>query len=117
MDVIFAGIAGLVCGILSGFGIGGGSLLMVWMTAVIGMKPSKAGCINLLYFLPTSLGALIFHWKHKMIAWKAVLFAVLFGLLTAALGAWLSSSIEEGLLRKLFGGFLLVVGFLELKKK
>ena len=31
--VWIAGLAGLVCGILSGFGIGGGSLLMVWMTA------------------------------------------------------------------------------------
>lgn len=117
MDVIFAGAAGLVCGILSGFGIGGGSLLMVWMTAVVGLEPSKAACINLLYFLPTSLGALIFHCKHKMIAWNAVLYSVIFGLLTAALGAWLSSAIEETLLRKLFGGFLLIVGVLELRKK
>ncbi len=116
MDIIFAGAAGLVCGILSGFGIGGGSLLMVWMTAVVGMDPSRAGCINLLYFLPTSLGALIFHCKNKLIAWKAVIFSVLFGLLTAALGAWISGAIEEALLRKLFGGFLLIIGFLEIKK-
>ncbi len=37
-----AGIAGILCGILSGFGIGGGSLLMVWMTAVAAMKSDRS---------------------------------------------------------------------------
>ena len=35
-------LAGLVCGVLSGFGIGGGSLLMVWMTAVLSMDQKAA---------------------------------------------------------------------------
>lgn len=117
MEVILAGSVGVICGILSGFGVGGGSLLMVWMTAVMGLEPSGAACINLLYFLPTSLGALLFHCKHNLIVWKAVLFSVLFGLLTAALGSWLSGAMDQALLRKLFGAFLLVVGALELRKK
>lgn len=110
-------IVGILCGILSGFGIGGGSLLMVWLTAVVAMDQKTAQGINLLYFLPTSLGALIFHIKNKMICWKAVIPAALCGCVTAALAAWLASSMDISLLRKLFGGFLLVVGVMEFFKK
>lgn len=56
-------LAGLVCGVLSGFGIGGGSLLMVWMTAVLSMEQKAAQGVNLLYFLPCAACALIFHIK------------------------------------------------------
>lgn len=110
-------IVGTLCGILSGFGIGGGSLLMVWLTAVVTMDQKTAQGINLLYFLPTSLGALIFHVKNKMICWEAVIPAALCGSITAALAAWLASSIDVSLLRKLFGVFLLAVGVMEFFKK
>ena len=114
---LIAGIAGLLCGILSGFGIGGGSLLMVWMTAAATMDQKIAQGINLLYFLPTSLGALIFHIKNKMICWQAVVPAAVCGCVTAALAAWISVSLDVSLLRKLFGGYLLVIGCLEIFKK
>ncbi len=110
-------IAGLVCGVLSGFGIGGGSLLMVYLTAVAAMDQKMAQGINLLYFLPTSIGALIFHIRNKMICWKAVIPAAVCGSITAALSAWLASSMDVELLRKLFGGFLLIVGATEVFRK
>lgn len=110
-------LVGIACGILSGFGIGGGSLLMVWLTAVVAMDQKTAQGINLLYFLPTSLGALIFHIKNKMICWEAVIPAAVCGCVTAALAAWLASSMDVSLLRKLFGGFLLAVGVMEFFKK
>lgn len=109
-----AAIAGLVCGVLSGLGIGGGTLLMVWMTAVDGLAQRQAQGINLLYFLPTALCALIFHAKNRLLRWRIIVPAVLVGCLTAALAAWLATSMDTGLLRKLFGGFLLLVGIKEL---
>ena len=112
-----AGIAGILCGILSGFGIGGGSLLMVWMTAVAAMDQKTAQGINLLYFIPPSLAALIFHIKNKMICWQAVIPAVIFGCITAASAAWVAASLDVSLLRKLFGGYLLVIACMECFKK
>lgn len=105
---------GLVCGILSGFGIGGGSLLMVWMTAVAALNQKTAQAINLLYFIPTSLGALIFHIRNKSICWKETVPAALAGCFTAAITAWLSSDLDVAILRRLFGCFLLLVGIREL---
>ena len=97
-----------------GFGIGGGSLLMVWMTAVLAMEQKAAQGINLLYFLPTAVCALIFHAKHRQICWKAVVPAALAGCAAAVPGALLAASLEMELLRKLFGGFLIAVGLVEI---
>ncbi len=123
-------LAGLVCGVLSGFGIGGGSLLMVWMTAVLSMDQKAAQGVNLLYFLPCAACALIFHIKNRQIVWPAVWPAAAAGAVPAALagsvcavgGALLAQQADAETLRKLFGGFLILVGLSEvflkgLKKK
>lgn len=114
MSALLAGVAGLVCGVLSGLGIGGGTLLMVWMTAVMDMEQRMAQGINLLYFLPTAVCALIFHIKNRLIRWRVVLPAVITGCLSAAGAALLATSVDASLLRKLFGGFLIFVGLTEL---
>ena len=114
MSALIAGLAGLVCGVFSGLGIGGGTLLMVWMTAVMDVAQKTAQGINLLYFLPTAACALIFHIKNRLIRWNIVLPAAIAGAATAVLTAWLATRLDTGLLRKLFGGFLLLVGAREL---
>ena len=51
-------------GVLSGFGVGGGTLLLVYMTAFAGLDQHLAQGINLLYFLPAGLLALPAHIKN-----------------------------------------------------
>lgn len=114
LTFLFAIAAGLLCGILSGFGVGGGSLLMVWMTAVLSMEQKAAQGINLLYFLPCAVCALIFHIKNRQIVWRAVWPAAAAGSLCAIGGALLAQQLDESLLRRLFGGFLMLVGLSEL---
>ena len=111
---MMAALAGLVCGLLSGLGIGGGTLLMVWMTAVQGMEQTQAQGINLLYFLPTALCALLLHGKNRLLRWRIILPAALAGSATAALAAWLATGMDMVWLRRGFGGFLLLVGLREL---
>ena len=48
---VIAVAAGLLTGILSGFGIGGGSLLLLYLTLFAGVDQYQAGGINLLYFI------------------------------------------------------------------
>ncbi len=110
-------LAGAACGVLSGFGIGGGSLLMVWMTAVLHMEQRTAQAINLLFFLPTAAASLIFHVKGRQVEWRASIPAILAGVVTAALSAWAATRIDAGLLRRLFGVFLLFVGLSELFRR
>ena len=102
--------AGAATGVLSGFGVGGGTLLLVYMTAFAGMDQRLAQGINLLYFLPAGLMALPAHLKNGYVEKKALLPAIGAGLVLAAMGAWAASAMEVGLLKKLFGLFLLAVG-------
>ena len=111
---MIAGAAGLVCGILSGLGIGGGTLLMVWMTAVMGMEQTTAQGINLMYFLPTAACALILHAKNRLLRLRTILPAAIGGCVCAVGAALLALTIDTELLRRLFGGFLLLVGVNEL---
>ena len=107
-------LAGGVTGVLSAFGIGGGSLLLIYLTSFAALDQHQAQGINLLYFLPTAVCALIFHAKHRQICWKAVVPAALAGCAAAVPGALLAASLEMELLRKLFGGFLIAVGLVEI---
>ena len=107
-------IIGVSTGIISGFGIGGGSLLVLYLTAVNGMAQYTAGGINLLYFLPAGLLALPSHVKNGYVEKAALVPAIAAGLGCAGLTAWLATGLEVGVLRKCFGGFLVLVGLWEL---
>lgn len=114
---IFALVIGLLTGILSGFGIGGGTILMIYLTAFAAFPQKIAQSINLLYFIPTAAAALILHSKHHQLKWNAVLPATLCGCATAAGFSFLAIGMNLTLLRRLFGVFLLFTGISELKKK
>ncbi len=114
MKIALAIAVGLVTGIISGFGIGGGSLLIVYLTAFASVDQYTAGGINLLYFLCCAPIALISHIKHRRVEWQAVLWCTLAGVVTCAASAFLSGIIHTDLLRRLFGGLLLYIGVREL---
>ena len=110
-------LAGAITGILSGFGVGGGTLLLVYMTAFAGGEQRLAQGINLLYFIPAALLALPSHVKNRYIEKPVLIPAISSGLACAALAAWLATGLEVGLLRKLFGVFLILIGVRELFHK
>lgn len=109
--------AGAVTGILSAFGIGGGSLLLIYLTTFAALDQHQAQGINLLYFLPAAAAALPAHHKNGLLDKKTILPAILAGLAAAGLAAWISNTLDTGLLRKLFGVFLLYIGLTELFRK
>lgn len=107
-------LVGTALGFLSGLGVGGGSLLVIWLTAVLGMEQHTAQGVNLLFFLPAALTASVFHWRQGRIQWQAVLPAVAAGVPAAILLAILAGQLESGTLRQLFGGLLILAGLSEL---
>ena len=109
MTVINA-LAGLVCGVLSGYGIGGGSLLLLYMTGVDRLPQTSAQGINLLYFLPTSAAALISHLKNGLVEKRALIWAALPGMAASALAAFAATNLSSSLLRRLFGIFCVLAG-------
>ena len=109
-------LAGLLCGLLSGLGVGGGSLLLLYLTGISGLSPADARIVNLLCFLPTAAVSLLLHAKHDLVDRKTVLPAAVSGCLCGALVSYLGSGIDSRPLRFAFGLLLLAAGLLELKR-
>lgn len=109
-----AALVGSVLGFLSGLGIGGGSLLILWLTLILGMDSSTAREINLLFFLPAAGVSCFFRWKQGVLELKKVLPAILAGSIAAVLGTLLSGILDTEKLKKGFGILLLATGFREI---
>lgn len=114
MGWLVAFLAGALTGVLSAFGVGGGTLLLVYMTTFAGLPQDLAQGINLLYFLPAAAVALPAHVKHGFVEKRALLPAIAAGLVCAGLAAWAATALDTALLRRCFGGFLLWIGVREL---
>ena len=117
MEWLTAVLAGAVTGILSGFGVGGGTLLLIWMTAFAGVPLDLAQGGNLLYFLPAAAMALPAHFKNGYIDKKTALPAIAAGLAGTAAAAWAATAVDVALLRRCFGVFLICIGLRELFRK
>jgi uncharacterized membrane protein YfcA len=98
-------------------GIGGGVVLIPAVSIFISMKQQAAQGMNLVYFIPTAAIALTTHIKNKSVNIKKSVPLIVFGIIGAFIGAKLAVSLQPILLKKVFGCFLLIMGFIELFKK
>lgn len=101
-------------GFLTGLGTGGGSLLILWLTAVEAVPQDQARLINLMFFIPCALISCLFRWKQGNLDLKKMLPAMIAGSITAGVFSWLSQSWNQVLLTKLFGVLLLLTALREL---
>ena len=100
-------LLGAGTGVLSAWGVGGGTLLLLCMTLFLGVGQAEAQGINLLYFLPTAAVSLFYHRKNGYLNAAALNAAAPAGTLCALAAALLSSSVDIAVFRKPFGLFLL----------
>jgi len=117
MKIVIAILVGVATGVLSGFGIGGGSLLLLYLTMCADIPQYQAGGINLLYFIACAPAALYSHLKNKLVHKQAVLWSVLAGIPTSTFAAFTAARINTDWLRRAFGIFLLYVGIKEICAK
>jgi uncharacterized membrane protein YfcA len=106
-------IIGLLTGILSGFGIGGGSLLILYLTGCANVNQYAAGGINLLYFIFCAPAALVAHIKHHLIDKKVAVISIIAGIVTSIGAAFVGSLLDVSLLRRMFGVLLIYIGIKE----
>ena len=116
-SLLFTLLFSTILGFLSGIGVGGGSLLILWLTIVLDMPQTVARGINLLFFIPSALISCLFRWRQGNLNWKTVTPAIISGCISAAVFSWISVWINTALLKKLFGILLLLTGLRELLYK
>ena len=107
----------VIFGFLAGLGVGGGSLLVLWLTLVVGIDHPQARIINLMFFIPAAIISSIFRWKQGSLDFKKVIPAIIAGCAAAAAFSWIARYLELSVIKKIFGGLLLIAGLRELLYK
>ena len=110
MEWLLPFVCGLGASVVSAWGVGGGTLLLLVMTLFLGVDQRTAQGINLLFFLPTALSALLCHRKNGYLDKPTLKAAVPAALVAALLGAFVATAVDVELLRRPFGVYLLLSG-------
>ena len=88
---IAALLAGLFSGILGAMGLGGGAVLIIYLTLFTETDQLTAQGINLLFFIPCALLAVTIYAFKRKIKWRITLRIAAWGILGTALGLSLTS--------------------------
>lgn len=114
---IVALLAGLFSGIAGAMGLGGGAVLIIFLDIFTNNPQLQNQGINIIFFIPIAITALIIYAKHREIEFKAIWKIALGGLLGSVLGLFLTSLIGGAFLTKLFGGLLIAMGLKQIFTK
>lgn len=110
-------LAGLFSGIIGGMGLGGGTVLIIYLTVFQKVEQLQAQGINLLFFIPIATFAVIIYVLKKQIKWRVILPLAIGGILGSVGGFFLTNIIGGNFTAKLFGIFLILLGIKELFSK
>lgn len=103
-------IAAFAAAILSGMGIGSAGLFVLYLTLVAGYTQPEAQAINLLFFLVSAGAALLLHLRQRRIPRRMVLYLIACAIPGALAGSFLVRVLDASIIRRLFGGMLVITG-------
>lgn len=103
-------IAAFLSAILSGLGVGSAGIFVLYLTLIAGFPQPEAQALNLLFFLLSAGAALLLHIRERRIPLRVVLFLAACAVPGALIGSYLVRVLDPTLIRKLFGGMLVVTG-------
>lgn len=107
-------IIGILSGIVSALGMGGGTILILLLGIFTNLEQHLVQGTNLIVFIPVSIIAILINIKNKKIDYKISFQIIIFGMIGAFIGSMLAFKFNNRILKKFFGIFLLIIGFLEI---
>ena len=107
-------LVGATLGYLAGLGVGGGSLLILWLTLALHIPHQNARLINLMFFITAAGAVSVFRLHQGKLPIKKILPAIIAGSIAAGVFSWIGFGLDTQLLKKLFGFLLLFTGAREL---
>ena len=110
-------IAGFLSGIAAGMGLGGGTVLLIYLTLFTNVEQLTAQGINLFVFVPTALVAVTIYAIRRKIRWRLVLYMAPLGILGSIIGSLILPYIPTEILSKILGGVLIFMGLTRLFSK
>jgi uncharacterized membrane protein YfcA len=114
LNYILPALIGTALGFLAGIGVGGGSLLLLWLTQVASMPQPQAKILNLLFYLPAALISTIFRRKQQCLRKDIVLPALLTGSFSSICFSILAIHCDVKFMKKGLGAILIATGLREI---
>ena len=84
------------------------------LTTFAGIEQHIAQGTNLIFFIPTSIVAILVNLKNKNVQIKTALIVIVAGIIGAVIGAKISVNLNVTDLRKYFGFFLIIIAINEI---
>lgn len=112
MEIVF----GLIAGMVTGLGMGGGTILILLLSLFMDLDQHIAQATNLVFFIPTSIAAIFINLKQKNVDLKVAITISIFGIVGAIIGAIISEKISSNNLRKCFAIFIFIIAIHEVYK-
>lgn len=103
---MFEILIGTISGFISGMGMGGGTILILCLSMFMNIEQHIAQATNLVFFIPTSIIAIVTNIKQKNIDFKVGIPIAISGIIGAIIGAFYASKTNVKDLKKYFGVFI-----------
>ena len=107
-------LIGIISGIVTGLGMGGGSILILILTMFMFVNQHTAQAANLIFFIPTSISAIYVYFKNKNVDAKIGIKLLYTAITGAIVGSYLTKLIDSKSLKIYFGIFILIVGIVDI---
>ena len=107
-------LTGFISGMVSGTGMGGGTILILCLSIFLGIDQKMAQATNLIFFIPTSIAAIYINIKEKKINFRVAKVIIIFGTIGAVIGAIIAKNMYTKILKKSFGVFLAFIAIHEI---
>ncbi len=117
MQFIYFILAGLLGGILAGMGMGGGTLTLPILVLVMNVAQLTAQFANLIAFLPSGTAALFVHVKNGLVRKENLIYMFVPSIIACVGCSFFATEANGDLLKKLFGGFLVLVAIVSFISK
>ena len=100
-------IVALALAALSGAGVGGGGLFVIYLSLVLGVNQREAQLSNLAFFIFAASSALIIHMKNRRLDGRLIAVLSLSGVAGGIVGSHVAAVLPSSALKTAFG-FMLI---------
>ena len=104
----------IICSIIAGMGIGGGSIFLLLAPMFVDYEYTTFQIYNLIMFISVGISASIYNIKNKNVDTKIIKKIILFVLIGSVVGVFLNKNIDKILIQKIFLVFMAFLGIYEI---
>lgn len=107
-------LIGVISGFISSLGLGGGTILILFLEIFKDVSQHIMQGTNLIFFILSSMVASYINLKNKHIDFESSKWMIFSGIIGAMIGSFFALKLDKNILKKSFGVFLIIIAIIEI---